>query len=177
MGNGKWKIKKYFISLSILHFTFYIFIGCGYKPSVEYQEKVLGNRIKPVVEIDVKNPRETIFLKDAINDAIYTIFGKDICYSNCDSIMKINSYSSSLSILDYDQNGYPILYRSNVNLNVTIIDKSKKSKNYNVTGTYDFKVESQGVLNDEAKLNAYKNASINALNKLFALIAKDGVNK
>jgi len=177
MDNGKWKIKKYFISLFILHFTFYIFIGCGYRPSVEYQQKVLGNKIKPVVEIDVKNPRKSIFLKDAINDAIYTLLGKDVCYNNCDSIMKINSQNSSLEVLDYDQNGFPILYRSIVYLNVTIIDKSNKKKIYNVEGTYDFRVESQGVLNDEAELNAYKNASINALNKLFALIAKDGVNK
>jgi len=180
MDNRKWKIinKKFFLSLSILHFSFYIFVtGCGYKPSTEYQSKIFGKKIKPVVEIDIKNPRESIFLKDAINDAIYTFLNEDICYNNCDSIMKINSHSSSLEVLDYDENGYPLIYRSTVQLSVTIIDKSKVRRNYNVTGIYDFKVESQGVLNDEARLNAYKNASINALNKLFALIAKDGAYK
>jgi len=170
------KLKKIFVYY-IFHFILFAFLGCGYKPSVEYQNKILGNKIKPVVDIDIKNPRETIFLKDAINDAIYTLLGKDICYTNCDSVMKINSQSSSLTVLDYDENGYPVLYRSTVNLNVTIIDKSKKSRTYSVEGTYDFRVKSQGVLNDEAKLNAYKNASINALNKLFALIAKDGANQ
>jgi len=175
MDNGKLKIKSYVISLSI--FIFLIFItGCGYKPSVEYQNKIFGKKIKPIVNLDIENPRESIFLKDAINDAIYTILNKNICYTNCDSIMKINSQNSSLIVLDYDQNGYPNLYRSIVRLNVTIINKFNKSKTYNVSGSYDFRVKSQGVLNDEAKLNAYKNASINALNKLFALIAKDGAN-
>ena len=177
MNNEKWKIKKYFILLSILHFTFYIsLVGCGYKPSVEYQEAILGNKIKPVVEIDVKNPRETIFLKDAINDAIYTLLGKDVCYNNCDSILKINSQSASLSVLDYDDNGYPSLYRSIVTLKVTIKNKSFY-KTYSVKGSYDFKIVSNGVIDDQTKLNAYKNASINALNKLFALIAKDGAEK
>jgi len=91
--------------------------------------------------------------------------------------MIITPNYSSLIVLDYDKNGYPILYRSVVTLSVTIKDKNGKIRHYNVSGSYDFRVESQGVLSDEARLNAYKNASINALNKLFALIAKAGANE
>ena len=163
-------MKKLFIFLPFL------FLSCGYKPSITYQEKVLGNNIKPVVSLDIKNPRETIFLRDAVNDAVYTLLGKNVCYEKCDSEMIINPSSSTLSVLDYDENGYPVLYRSKVVLNVDIVKNSKHRK-YTVSGTYDFRVESQSVLNDEAKLNAYKNASINALNKLFAMIAKDGASK
>ena len=150
------------------------FLSCGYKPSSTYQEKVLGKNINPQVVIDIKNPRETIFLKDAVNDAIYTILGNNVCYNNCDSKIVINPSSFSLSVLDYDKNGYPVLYRSEVILKVDVI-KGKLHKKYVVRGSYDFRIESQSILNDEAKLNAYKNASINALNKLFALIARDGV--
>ncbi len=164
-------MKKFFFLLPVF------FLACGYKPSIVYQQKILGNKIKPIVKIDIKNPRETIFLRDAVNDAIYTLLGKNVCETNCDSTLSINSSTSSLSVLDYDENGYPILYRSTVTLSVSVIDKNGTKKNYNVSGTYDFRVESQGVLTDEAKLNAYKYASINALNKLFALIAKDGANK
>ena len=160
----------------IYFLIFLFFIACGYKPSSVYQEKVLGNNIKVVVDIDVKNPRETIFLKDAVLDAVYTLLGKNVCYENCDSTMIINPGSSSLEILDYDQNGYPVLYRSIVNLNVKVIDKNGKTRTYNVSGSYDFRISSDSVIDDETRLNAYKNASINALNKLFANIAKDGVN-
>ena len=163
--------------MRLIFFLPLIFIACGYKPSVKYQENLLGNNIKSEVEIDIKNPRETIFLKDALNDAIYTIIGKNVCFENCDSIIKINPKSSSLVVLDYDENGYPILYRSIVSLKVTLIDKNKIKREYIVNGTYDFKIRSQGILNDEAKLNAYKNASINALNKFFAMIVKDGVKR
>jgi len=82
-----------------------------------------------------------------------------------------------LSVLDYDKNGFPSLYRANVSLSVTLIDKNKKVHNYSVSGIYDFRVESNSIINDETKLNAYKQAMLNALNKLFALIAKDGVKQ
>ena len=159
----------------LLFFLPFIFLACGYKPSVEYQNKLLSNQIKTIVKIDVKNPRETIFLKDALNDAVYTILGKNVCYNNCTTTLIINPSFSSLEVLDYDKNGYPVLYRSKVILNVTLKDKNSKIRKYRVSGVYDFRIESQSVVNDETKLNAYKNASINALNKLFALITKDGV--
>ncbi|WP_459886405.1 hypothetical protein [Caminibacter profundus] len=178
MDNGKWKIikiKKFFLSLSILHFTFYIFVvGCGYKPSSVYQDKILGDNIKPIVEIDVESPRETIFLKDAINDAIYTILGKNVCVDNCNTKMIINANSSSFTPLDYDENGFPILYRSTVVLKVKVIDKNKKTFSYIVDGSYDFKVSTDSVITDQVKLDAFKKASINALNKLFAKITKNG---
>ena len=158
-------MRRFFIPL--------FFIACSYKPSTIYQEKILGKKIHPQVIIDIKDPRETIFLKDAVNDAIYTILSQDVCYNNCDSKLVINSAYSSLSVLDYDKNGYPVLYRSKVVLKVNLFRKSFH-KQYIVSGSYDFKIEPQSILNDEAKLNAYKNASINALNKLFAIISKDG---
>ncbi len=161
-------MKKLFFFLPL------IFVACGYKPSVDYQNRLLGNQIKTVVNIDAQNPRETIFLKDALNDAVYTILGKNVCYNNCTSTLIINPSFSSLDVLDYDKNGYPVLYRSKVVLNVTLKDKNLKIRHYTVNGIYDFRVESQSIVNDETKLNAYKNASINALNKLFATLAKDG---
>ena len=159
-----------------MRFVFFalFFIACGYKQSSIYQKKILGNNIHPEVIIDIKNPRETIFLKDALNDAIYTILHGNVCYNNCDSKIVINSSSSSLEVLDYDKNGYPVLYRSKVSLSVDVFKKSLH-KHYVVSGSYDFRIEPQSILNDEAKLTAFKNASINALDKLFALIAKDGV--
>lgn len=153
-----------------------LFLSCAYKPSIEYQQKFLGDNIKPEVKIDIKNPRETIFLKDALTDAIYVILGKNVCYNNCDSELIINPSYSNVEVLDYDKNGYPILYRTKVILKVKLINKNE-IKNYFVSGSYDFRIESSSILTDEARLNSYKNASINALNKLFALIAKDGAMK
>jgi len=163
-------LKKLFFFLPL------IFIACGYKPSVDYQNRLLGSQIKTVVNIDVQNPRETIFLKDAVNDAVYTLLGDDVCYNNCSSTLIITPSFSSLDVLDYDKNGYPVLYRSKVILNVILKAKDSKIKHYQVSGIYDFRIKSTSIVNDETKLNAYKNASINALNKLFAILAKEGTS-
>jgi hypothetical protein len=152
-----------------------LFLGCGYKPSSYYQNKVLGNNINTKVEIDVKNPRETIFFKDALNDAVYTVLGKSICNENCDTIIKIKNFSTSITALDFDTNGYPILYRSKVNLNVEV--KGKVHKVYSVNGNYDFSISNNSILTDQIKLEASKKATINALNKLFAKITEDGAKK
>ena len=158
-----------------LFFFLFFLIGCGYKPSTLYQQTILGDKIKPVVEIDPKNPRETIFLKDAVNDAIYSILGQNVCFKDCNTIMNVSAASSLIYPLDYDENGLPILYRSKVVLNVKLTDKNNKNRFYSVTGIYDFRVTSDSVVTDQIKLNAYKRASLNALNKLFAEITKDGI--
>ena len=169
-------MNKY-IKFFTLNFSFFILIGCGYKPSSVYQDKILGNNIKPIVEVDVKNPRETIFLKDALNDAIYTLLGKNVNTKNYDTIIKVDANSSSLTPIDYDENGFPYLYRSSVVLNVEIIDKNKKTYKYKVSGNYDFTISTNSVITDETKLDAYKKASINALNKLFAKITQEGIKQ
>jgi len=158
-------------------FLLFFLIGCGYKPSSVYQNKILGDNINAKVKIDPKNPRETIFLTDAVNDAVYTVFDKNLCFENCDTTIEVNPNSSSLIPLDFDENGYPILYRSKVVLKVKVKDKNKKTRYYTVSGTYDFNVAPQSVLTDQIKLEAYKKASINALNRLFAKITKDGAEQ
>jgi hypothetical protein len=150
-----------------------LLISCGYKPSSYYQNRILGEDVKTKIEIDVKNPRETIFFKDALNDAVYTILGKNVCTQNCDTEIKIKNFSTSLTPLDYDENGFPILYRSKVTLDVLVVGKKFK-KSYNVSGKYDFSISSSSILTDQIKLESYKKATINALNKLFAKITKDG---
>jgi hypothetical protein len=153
-----------------------LFLGCGYKPSSVYQNKIIGDKIKVNVKIDPKNPQETIFLKDAVNDAVYSVFNKNLCFENCDTILEVNPSSSSIVALDFDENGYPILYRSKVVLKVKLKDKNKKVRYYSVEGKYDFSVAAQSILTDQIKLEAYKKASIDALNILFAKITKDGAD-
>ncbi|WP_369792117.1 LPS assembly lipoprotein LptE [Lebetimonas sp. JH292] len=127
--------------------------------------------------MDVKQPQENVFLKDALNEAVYTLFGSNITNQNSNTTITLSIVSSSLDPLDYDKNGYPILYRSSVTLQADITDKNNKKRTYSVNGTYDFATSPNSVINDQIKLNAFKKASINALNKLIALITKDGINE
>jgi cytochrome c biogenesis protein ResB len=161
-------------SFYIFHFTLFILlIGCGYKPSSVYQNKIIGENIEAIVTISAKNPRETAFLKDALNDAVYSIFGANLA-NTADTKIILSISSSSLEPLDYDENGFPILYRSAVKLKAKVIDKHSKIHNYTVKGNYDFAISPNSIITDQLKLNSFKQASINALDVLLAEITKDG---
>ena len=161
--------------LLFLAFSLFIFYGCGYKPSSTYQNRIIGENIQAIVEISPKTPKESAFLKDALNDAVYTVFGANLVENNANTKIKLSINSSSLNPLDYDKNGFPILYRSSVSLKATIIDKYNKKRDYLVNGNYDFAVSANSIINDQVKFDSFKQASINALNKLLAEITKDGV--
>ncbi|ACM93446.1 putative lipoprotein [Nautilia profundicola AmH] len=166
--------KSNLFFLFIFYFTLLTFSGCGYKPSSVYQNKIIGQDIQAIVEISSKTPKESAFLKDALNDAIYTVFGANLVNKNPNTKIYLTINSSSLTPLDYDQNGFPILYRSAVTLKAKIIDKFSKTHTYTVSGNYDFAISANSILNDQIKFNSFKQASINALNKLLAEITKDG---
>ena len=42
------------------------FVGCGYKPTTAYTTPILGDNIYTKVEVNTKNPIDSIFLKDAL---------------------------------------------------------------------------------------------------------------
>lgn len=167
--------KKFLLSFFIFNFSLFILTGCGYKPSSVYQKKIIGNDIQAVVDISSKTPKESAFLKDALNDAVYSVFGANLVNSNANTKIILSINSSSLNPLDYDQNGFPILYRSAVTLKAIVIDKFNKKHVYTVNGNYDFAVSANSIINDQTKFDSFKQASINALNKLLAEITKDGV--
>jgi len=158
-------------------FPFFILllVGCGYKPSDYYQHKIIGKEIKPVVKISAKIPKKTIFLKDALNDAIYTVFNANISNENPNTVIILDIISDNLEALDYDKNGFPILYRSNVSIKATVTDKYGKKHVYKIKSSYDFAVSANTIINDQLKYDAFKQASINALNKLLAKITEDGI--
>jgi len=166
---------KKLLFLFIFHFSVFIILGCGYKPSSVYQNKIIGKDIQAVVEISPQTPKESAFLKDALNDAIYSVFGANLVDNNATTKIILTINSSSLTPLDYDENGFPILYRSAVTLKAKIIDKFSNIHNYTVSGNYDFAISANSIINDQLKFNSFKQASINALNKLLAEITKDGV--
>ena len=162
--------------MKFFFFILLLFVGCGYKPSNIYQKQTLGKNIKAIVNINSQNPKKDAFLKDSLHDAIYTTFNTNLVNDNENTTIILYLLSSSINPLDYDENGFPILYRSKVKLKAKIIDKNKKTRFYKISGTYDFAITANSALNDQIKFDAFKKASINALNKLLAKITINGVN-
>ena len=160
----------------ILIFTLF-FIGCGYKPSTYYTSPLLGDKIYTEVNIDIKNPTDAIFLKDAVNQAVYSVFNaKLVKKEEADSIMIFNVKSVSITPIDYDKNGYPILYRASASISANNQMENNITKSYKGNGSYDFSIVSNSVLSDDLRHNAIKQAFIKALQIIEFKIAQRGID-
>ena len=150
-------------------------IGCGYKPSSTYTTPILGKTIETEVEIDVKNPIDSIFLKDALNESVLSVFNARV-KENGDSKIELSILSSNLSTLDYDKNGYPILYRASVSIKAYVTDVNNTLNTYIGNGSYDFSISSDSILSDNLKHNAIKEAFLKALQVIEFKIAERGMD-
>jgi len=159
--------------LRILFIVLFL-IGCGYKPTSMYTKPILGDKISTKVDIDIKNPVDSIFLKDALNEAVIGVFNSKIV-KNGDSKIELKVGSVSISPIGYDKNGYPIFYRANSSIVAYIKDINGNLKTYSATGSYDFSINSNATLSDSIKHNAIKEAFIRALQMIEFKIAQVGI--
>jgi outer membrane lipopolysaccharide assembly protein LptE/RlpB len=164
--------KSIFFSLIFLFLT-----GCGYKPTTEYTTPLLGNKIKTEVDIDIKNPSDSIYLKDALNESVVNDYNAKLNDKNSTSDIKLKVNSTSISAIDYDENGYPILYRANASITAYVRDIKNVITTYSTSGSYDFATTANSVLDDNAKHNAIKEAFIQALKIIeFKIAGKEMSN-
>jgi len=156
----------------LVSFFIIFFIGCGYKPSSVYQKKIIGDKIYTNVQLNIKNPKDSVFLKDAANQAVISTFGGQLASKDdADTQMNLKVNSVSLSAIDYDNNGYPILYRVSASITTTIIDKYEKTHTFNSSGSYEFAIEANSIISDNIKHNAIREALLRALDELAVQIS------
>jgi hypothetical protein len=166
-------MKKYALSFLLLALSF---VGCGYKPSTQYTHPILGDKIETSVSISITNPTDSIFLKDALNEAVLSVFNAKVTNNDADSQISLKVSSAGVSPLDYDKNGYAILYRANASITAYVKDVNGTTSSYSGSGSYDFSVESESVVTDEVKHNAIKEAFLKALQMIEFKIANRGMN-
>jgi len=168
-------LKKLIVGLKIFSLSL-LLVSCGYKPSSEYTSEILGNKIETNVEIDVKNPIDSIYLKDALNEAVLNVFNARIAKDSYTSKIKLDIVSSKLNIIDYDKDGYPVLYRADVEIKAYVTDVNNTTSVYTGRGSYDFSISSNSVLSDNLQHNAIKEAFLQALQEIEFKIAQKGID-
>ncbi len=151
--------------------------GCSYKPTPMYTKRVLGDSIYAQVKINIKDPENSVLIKDAINEAIISKFGARIVPKKIDSKSQI--YASleniSLSPIQYDRNGYAIAYKSKVTLEFNYYSRSGNSGTIQTTGSYDFPVEADSVISDAKRFEAVKFASYKAISEFISEVTVRGM--
>lgn len=167
-------MKHFLLVLTVL----FSFVACGYKPSVQYVKAVLSENVYTQIEIDLRDPENAVFVKDALNQAVIERFGgRLVSQAQADSQLFIRLESVTFSPAQYDENGFVVAYNNTVSLKIHSIDKKRKEKTYHVSGHYDFPVEANSVISETSRFNAIKEASKKALNHFIARLSYEGYTR
>lgn len=164
-------------------FCIAIFISaCGYKPTTHYSKELLGERIYVDVTISRKDPRNSILIKDAVNESVITrLGGKLSLRESADSELHVEIGSTSFTPIIYNQRGFVTAYKTKVSLNIKYTIKDAKSESFSTTGEYDFPIaqdehgKTSSLISDSNRFQAIKLASLDAINEFISQIAIKGM--
>lgn len=150
--------------------------GCGYKPSSYYARQALGDKLYAEVSISRQDPRNSVLIKDAVNEAIVSRFGgKLVTKQQADSVLYVRIQTLSFTPTVYDTYGYVIAYKTTVVLAMEYEDANKKIEKLTATGEYDFSIEANSVISDTNRFEAIRYASSDALDEFVSKIAIKGL--
>lgn len=160
-----------------LGFLIAVFIsGCGYKPSSYYAKQALGSKLYADVTISRQDPRNSVLIKDAINEAIVGRFGgKLVAKEQADTILHVKTQSIAFSPTVYDTYGYVIAYKAIVVLAMEYENVNKKVEKLTATGEYDFSIEANSIISDTNRFEAIRYAASDALDEFVSKIAIKGL--
>ncbi len=152
------------------------FVSCGYKPTMFYSKEVLGDNIYVEVKTSLKDPENTVLIRDAVNEAVITRFRSHIVpRKNADSTLTISLKRVTFLPIQYDKNGYVIAYKTYVDLLTQYRDRTGHRGTITSRGDYDFAIESNSVISDTKRFEAIKNASYKAIDEFISRLSVKGI--
>ena len=165
--------------LKVLLFVCIIsFTSCGYKPSINYAKNEIQGNIFVDFIIDLKDPRNSVLIKDDMNEILIHNFGTKLVFNKkeAQTILNIRMKSISMEELQYDKYGFNKLYKAKVTIAV-MYKNQNKVKSFDVHGDYDFAIDTNSTITDTKRFEAIKNASSKALLEIISKIAIESFRK
>ncbi len=146
-------------------------VGCGYKPMRNYTNDVLGKRVFVHVNVFLRDPRNAIYIKNAVHEAILERFGDRLTdKDHADTFIDVRIKGISFRPLEYDKYGYINYYRTTTTLEF-VYKKSGVQKQITTSGYYDFPIESNSVITDNLRFLAIKESANKAIEQFIARLS------
>lgn len=148
--------------------------GCGYIPASKQARKVVGEKVFVGIDVSLQDPENAVLIKDAARKAVVTRFHSSLVPQNeAKTTLWVELSSIGFSPLQYDENGYVIVYRANISIKVTRRNNGEQ-KSYNAKGSYDFAIEPNAIITDVQRFEAIRQASLKALDSFIAQVGAEG---
>ncbi len=147
-----------------------LFSGCVYQPMKKFRNQIVGDRVYTKVRVYMRDPRNAIYIKNAINEAVIERFGSHLSdKEHADTKIEIRVKRVGFSPLSYDRYGYAKYYRTTVTLEF-IYERNGVKKRLTTNGFYDFGVDANSVITDTLRFEAIKESANKAIDQFIARI-------
>ncbi|MDD2780829.1 LPS assembly lipoprotein LptE [Sulfuricurvum sp.] len=148
--------------------------GCGYQPASHYAKNIVGESVSTEVVISMEDPQNTVIIKDAVDMAVITKFRTSLVAKNLSQThLKIAISGVGFTPLRYDTNGYVITYRTTVSMSIER-SRDKKKELYSTHGMYDFAIEPNAIISDQARFEAIRQGAQKGIDSFIAQVAAQG---
>lgn len=160
------------ITAILLHVA--ILSGCGYAPSSKFARHIVGDKVSTEVVVSQVDPQNSVLIKDAVDSAVIQSFQTSLTNrEDAHTHLKISLTGVSYTPTQYDSNGYIVGYRAVISLGIAS-EHDGKTKQYNVTGNYDFSIEANAIISDQVRFDAIKGGASKAINSFVAQVSAQG---
>lgn len=164
-------MKKSYLLLLIL----ILFTACGYKPSAQYAEKLIGEKVYTQVDVSLSDPENAVLTKDALNTALQTRLKRRVTkQKHADSSIYVFYKDIRFVPLQYDRNGYVVFYQAHIVLDFTF-KREKIIENRKIVGRFEFPIRPSAIISNDLRLKAIEKGSLKALDEFITYLSVKGL--
>jgi hypothetical protein len=163
-----------FFQIFFLSFTLFSIVGCGYKPSINYIKEKFAYNIYLKLDVDIKNGKNSVYLKDEIGKLLITKFNSNLVSNidNASMIMEIKLQNIKQRALQTDNTGYVKIYRTIAKVQIKYKNISQDRWHIVVLDDYDdYLVDNDSSITEYNKEKSIQNVITKIVYSLVSTLA------
>jgi hypothetical protein len=163
-------MKYFFIVMTLLILT-----GCGYRPSAQAAQTMIGERVFTQVDVSLSDPENAVLTKDALNIALQTRLKRIVSkQKSADSSIFVRYKDLRFIPLQYNRNGYVVFYQAQITLEFRFI-KGERKEQREILGRFEFPIRPSAIISNDLRLKAIEQGSLKALDQFIAYLSVKGL--
>lgn len=148
--------------------------GCGYRPSSQYAKNVVLDSVSTEVRVSLRDPENSVLIKDAVNRAVLERFRASLTEKgSAKTHLLLQVDAINFIPLQYNEQGYIITYRTTLSMKILRMT-AERNKAYRSHGLYDFAIEPNSIISDQARFEAIEKCAQKAIDSFVAQVASEG---
>ncbi|RAX53431.1 LptE family protein [Helicobacter sp. 11-8110] len=161
-------MKKLFLFLVVCVFL----AGCGYQPIAHQANKALGGKVFVEVKISLRDPQNSVELKDSVSRSIFERFhSRVVDKQEADSVVEVELQNVLFHTLAENKTGFATFYRCEVNVRFKYTNRyTQSTRIFSKKGYYNFSLGNSSNITDSIRMEAINEAVIQALDGFISQV-------